>query len=315
MNVLDHLISVKSAALLPHVNPDWDAYGSCLALRAVLRERGVECDIIVDEPLSFHLNFLDTDVLIYDKDKNYNYETVCAVDGSEASRFGERAALFESAKTIACIDHHLSEGFGDISRIVPEAAATAEVIYDLMTESGIALDEKTARPLYCALASDTGSFRYTNTTAHTAEVFGAILKTGMNLSEVANLLYFRDTLPQLKLRAKAIETIELYAEDRVGVCTITTDMIKESGASRDDAGALSALPKNIYTVEASAVLKEEENGSVKVSLRGDGDINVQEIAALYGGGGHVKAAGATIEGSIEEVKALILPHLIKAVEK
>lgn len=314
MNVLKYLLTKKSVALLPHVNPDWDTYGSCLALRKILRNNGIKTDIIVDEPLSFDLSFLDTDVLIYDENNTYDYELVCAVDGSDPSRFSARAALFGQIEDSACIDHHVSDGFTGCCCIKSDAAATAEIIYDFLVDAGIEVDQGIAAYLYCGLSSDTGSFCYSNTTPHTLEVFRALLCTGIDIGFLSGMLYDRDTLPQFKLRAAAMQTIELYENEKIGICSITSEMINNCGATREDAGALSALPRSIHTVILSAVLKEEANGTVKVSFRGGNNVNVLEVAALFGGGGHLKAAGATIYGSVEEVKAIILPHLIKAVQ-
>ncbi|MCD8048485.1 MAG: bifunctional oligoribonuclease/PAP phosphatase NrnA [Clostridia bacterium] len=315
MNILNFLLSKRSVLLLPHVNPDWDAYGSCLALRHILRERGVSCDILLDEPVPFHLNFLDTDALVYDENEEYKYDVICAVDGSELSRFSKRAALFEKIPEHACIDHHVCPApFTPMSIINPNAAATAEVIYDLMRECGIPLSPKLAEYLYCALSSDTGSFRHSNTTAHSAQMLSDLLSAGLDIGALSNMLYFRSTLSQLKLRAAAIETLELFAEGTVGICTISRQMLADTGATRDDAGALSDLPRSVYTVRASAVLKEEDNGTVKLSLRSNGDINVLQIAALFGGGGHVPAAGATVEGTLSEIKERLIPHLVKAVQ-
>lgn len=314
MDPLKFLLTKKSVALLTHVSPDWDTYGSSLALRSILRERGVLCDIIMEEPLSFHLNFLDTDVLIYDENEDYEYDCVCAVDVSTKERLGKRAAVFDKAPSTACIDHHLSEErYSPVSLVDPSAGATAEIIYDLLLENSIPLTKEAAGYLYCALASDTGSFRFSNTTPHSAELLRAILETGADTASLANKLYYRDTLPQMRLRAAAINAIELFCGDKVAICSVTREMIENSGASHDDASALSAIPRSIWTVEVSAVIREEEGNKVKISFRSKDKANVEAVAAVFGGGGHLKAAGATIEGTIDEAKAKILPFLEKAV--
>ena len=317
MNPLEFLLTKRSVALLVHINPDWDAYGSALALRAILRDRGVLCDIILEEALPFHLNFLDTDVLTYDFCAEYDYDCVCAVDLSALNRLGKRTVIFENAPSTACIDHHIAPGepISPVSRIVPEAAATAEVVYDLMCECSIPLTKTIADYLYCALSSDTGSFRFANTSLHSLGLFGEILKTGCDVANLANFLYFRSTYEAMKLKALAIDSIELFEDGKIGICAITNEMIERAGASREDASEFSDLPRTIASVEISAVLKESRVGLIKVSLRAKDKCNVEKIAALFGGGGHVKAAGASIEGTVDEVKTLILPHLVKAVRE
>jgi phosphoesterase RecJ-like protein len=318
MDPLKFMLTKKSVALLPHINPDWDAYGSCLALRSALRDNKIDCDIIVSEPLSFHLNFLDTDVIIYDENASYDYECVCAVDVSTKDRLGSRDALFDKAVSTAWIDHHISdEVFSPVSLVVPNAGATAEIVYDLFVANSIQITKKRADYLYCALSADTGSFRFSNTSPHSAQTLAAVLEAGCDVAEMANKLYYRDTLPQMKLRAATVNTLELFSDERIGVCHVTQEMISSCNALPSDAGMLSAIPRSLCTVEVSAVLREEpgEDKKVKVSFRSKGSANVEKIAAVFGGGGHEKAAGATIPGTIEEVKAKILPLLEKAVSE
>lgn len=315
-NPLEFLLTKKKVAILPHINPDWDALGSSLALRTLLRSANIKADVIMPEKLSYHLGFMNSDVLIYDENENYDYDVVCAVDVSTIERLGDSRSLFENAKETAWIDHHLSEEtYSPVSRVNPNAAAAAEVIYTLMRELDIKVDKEVGTYLYCALTSDTGSFRYANTTSTAAELLRDIILAGVDIPYLANQIYFRGTFAQMKLRAAAVNTIELFADEKVGVAFITKEMIEKSGAERADAGALSDLPRGIDTVLVSAVIKEEDDGFSKVSLRSKGEYNVERIASLFGGGGHEKAAGATIHGTVEQVRDLILPHLIKAVSE
>lgn len=314
-NPLEFLLTKKSVAILPHINPDWDALGSALALRTILRNAGIKADIIMPEKLSYHLGFMNSSVLVYDENENYDYEVFCGVDVSTIDRLGDRRTLFDNAKETAWIDHHLSEEtYSPVSRVNPSSAATAEVVYALMKETGIKLTKEIGEYLYCALSSDTGSFRYANTNEVSAELLREIILAGVDIAHLANQLYFRSTFAQMKLRAAVVNTIELFELGKIGTAFITKDMIEKSGAEQGDTGELSDLPRSIDTVVISAVIKEDDNGFSKVSLRSKSEYNVERIAAIFGGGGHEKAAGATIKGTVEEVRSLILPHLIKAVE-
>ncbi len=289
--------------------------GSCMALRTLLRERGIKADIILPDALSPHLSFMETDVLVYNENETYNYETICGVDVSTKERLGANLPLFEACGDKVWIDHHISEEiYAPVSRVEPNAAATAEVIYEMMLEENLPLTKKVAEYLYLALASDTGSFRYQNTTPFSAKMLGALIEAGADVSALSNELFFNSTYSLVKLRGEAIGTIELFSEGKVGTAFITKDMMAKVGATRNEAGALADVPRSIGTVCVSAVIKEEDDGFSKVSFRSKGEYNVEKIAALFGGGGHEKAAGATIKGTIEEVHSLILPHLIKAVE-
>lgn len=316
MTPLSYLLTRKSVALLPHISTDWDALGSCMAIRTMLRDKGIRADIIMPDVLSPHLSFMETDVLIYNENETYNYETVCGIDVSTVERLGVNQPLFENSNDKVWIDHHISDQtYAPVSRVEPDKAATAEVIYKMMQEDNIPLTKKVAEYLYLALASDTGSFRYQNTTPFSAELLGAIITAGADVSALSNELFFNSTYSLVKLRGEAIGTIELFAENKVGTAFITKDMLWRTGATRNEAGALADVPRSIGTVLVSAVIKEEDDGFSKVSFRSKGTYNVEQIAALFGGGGHEKAAGATIKGTVHEVHDLILPHLIKAVEE
>ena len=313
-NPLEFLLTKKSVAILPHINPDWDALGSSLALRTILRSANIKADVIMPEKLSYHLGFMNSDVLVYDENETYTYDVFCAVDVSTIDRLGDRRVLFENAKETAWIDHHLSdEVYSPVSRVNSQASSAAEVIYTLMKELGMEVDKEVGTYLYCALTSDTGSFRYANTTLVAAQLLHDIILAGVDIPYLANQLYYRGTFAQMKLRAAAVNTIELYENEKVGIAFITKEMIEKSGAERSDAGALSDLPRGIDTVRVSAVIKEEDDGFSKVSFRSKGEYNVEKIAAVFGGGGHEKAAGATIEGSVTSVRDLILPYLTEAV--
>ena len=316
MTPLSYLLTRKSVALLPHISTDWDALGSCMAIRALLRDKGIKCDIIMPDALSPHLSFMETDVLSYNENDTYDYETVCGVDVSTVERLGVNQPLFDASEDEVWIDHHISDKvYAPISRVESDKAATAEVIYQMMKEDNIPLSKKVAEYLYLALASDTGSFRYQNTTPFSAELLGEIIKAGADISALSNELFFNSTYSLVKLRGETIGTIELFASGKVGTAFITKAMMDKTGATRNEAGALADVPRSVGTVCVSAVIKEEDEGFSKVSFRSKGSYNVEKIAAIFGGGGHEKAAGATIKGSVQEVRDLILPHLIKAVEE
>lgn len=314
-NPLSYLLTKKSVALLPHISTDWDALGSCMAIRTILRDNGIKCDIFVPDALAPHLSFMETDVLLYNEEEEYDYETVCGVDVSTKERLGANLPLFEKIEDKVWIDHHISEEvYAPVNRVETDAAATAEIVYEMMLEGNIPLTKKAAEYLYLALASDTGSFRYQNTRPFSAKMLGALIEAGADVSALSNELFFNSTYSLVKLRGEAIGTIELFAEGKVGTAFITKAMMEKVGATRNDAGALADVPRSIGTVCVSAVIKEEDDGMCKISFRSKGNYNVEQIAALFGGGGHEKAAGATIKGTVEEVHEIILPHLIKAVE-
>ena len=140
MTPLSYLLTRKSVALLPHISTDWDALGSCMAIRALLRDKGIKCDIIMPDALSPHLSFMETDVLSYNENDTYDYETVCGVDVSTVERLGVNQPLFDASEDKVWIDHHISDKvYAPISRVESDNAAKAEFIYQIMKEDNIHL--------------------------------------------------------------------------------------------------------------------------------------------------------------------------------
>lgn len=297
--VLRHLLSKKSAALIMHENPDWDCLGSSLALRDVLRGEGVVCDVFADEPLSPYLSCFETGVKVYGGETGY--ECLCSVDVSQASRMGRIGELFKAWDDTACIDHHMScGGEAKISYVDEKAPATAEIVFDMVKSAGLSFSKRAAEYLYMALSSDTGSFKYAGVTSHTMNVAGELLDMGINAPALCDLLYGRKTLKQLKLQGEVIAALELYREGKIGISYVDKETYEKYSATKNDTEALSNVPKEIDGVVMSAFLTWRGEGVIRVSLRSKGDYNVQKAAAAFGGGGHMRASGCTIEGETME---------------
>ena len=314
-SLIKHLFKSESVAIFMHLNPDWDAFGSAMAPRCALRERGIKCDIFALAPLSFHLNFLETDVIVYEENMTApDYECYCAVDVGSVSRLGEWGEFFKLHKNTVCIDHHPPEGgFAKMSVIDPGRCATGELIFELLTLYGAEITQKIACYLYCAISSDSGSFRYSSVTERTLEIVIELLKTGIDAAFLAAQLYDRHTLNQLKLEAEAISSIKIYGSGKIATAMISNETLQKYAAKRNDAEFLSQLPRTVAGVEISAFLSQTESG-VRVNLRSQGTADVSDVARIFGGGGHKKAAGCTIGGcTLEEAEEKIVSELLKLV--
>lgn len=291
---IEHLLSSGSVALLTHVNPDWDCLGSCLALQCVLRERGIACDIIVDEPLSDYLSCFGSQVVVYDGN-GLKYDCLCCVDVGDGKRVGRRAEAFAAHSDTVCIDHHQGDGsFARLSYVDPHSPATGEIVYDMLRNLDIPITKEIGEYLYCALSTDTGSFQYANTTAHTMEIAAEIMALGVNTAHLCELLYGRRSFKQLKLQGEAIATLELHCGGRIGTAYVTGEMYKKYNADKTDTDHLASLPREIDGVVMSAFLTQRGPDEIRVNLRAKGDHDVSKAAAAFGGGGHMRAAGCTI---------------------
>lgn len=312
--IIEHLKSRKSVAIFVHVNPDWDCIGSAFALRNALRSLGINSDIFTDEPLNSHLGFMETDVIPYTENALMpEYECYCMVDVGSPERVGKWGMFFDKKEDTVCIDHHYQNGsFAAINYTEPTRSAAGELIYELLILGGISVTKEVASYLYCAISSDTGSFQYSNVTRRTYEIIMALSDTGINTSYLCSMLYERNTLTQLRLKAEAINSLTLYGGGKIATAKLSNEIMEKYGATKSDADSLAQLPRSIDGVMISAFLKELPDGAVRVNLRSLGDYNIEPVARKFGGGGHKKAAGCTFEGvSLEEAERQLVEELEK----
>ena len=312
--VIEHLKKSKSVAIFVHVNPDWDCIGSAMALRSALRSIGIKSDVFTETPLSKHLSILDTDVIDYCEGASApSYECYCAVDVGSADRIGVWGRFFAEKENTVCIDHHYqSTPFAKINYVEPKRSATGELIYEILKTGNLQITKEIASYLYCAISSDTGSFQYASVNRRTYEIVIALSDTGINTTYLCSMLYERNTLTQLKLKAEAINSIKLYQGGRIATAKLSNKIMEKYGADKSDADSLAQLPRSIDGVMISAFLKELPEGDIRVSLRSLGDYDIEPVARKFGGGGHKKASGCTFKGvSIEEAERQLVEELEK----
>lgn len=310
--VIEHLLKCRSVAIFVHVNPDWDCIGSAFALRGALRALGKKADIFTDEPLSRHLGFMETDVIVYkDGAQKPDYECYCALDVGAPDRMGAWGKFFTQNDNTVCVDHHhQSQTFAALSYVEPSRSATGELVFEMLAAANLEITKSIASYLYCAISSDTGSFQYASVNKRTYEILIALTEAGINATELCSMLYERNTLTQLKLKAEAINSICLYEDGKIATAKITMQTLNKYGAKPSDTDALAQLPRSIDGVMISAFLKELEDGKIRVNLRSLGDYNIEPIARSFGGGGHKKAAGCTFENvTIDEAERKLVESL------
>lgn len=312
--LFNYLKSRKSVAIFVHVNPDWDCMGSAFALRHALRNNGVKSDIFTNAPLSHHLNFMETDVCIYEEGNTPpDYECYCAVDVGSADRVGAWADAFMSKEDTVCIDHHIKqEKFAKKSLVESSRSATGELIFEILNAANEKITKEIAQYLYCAISSDTGSFQYASVNKRTFEIVTLLLQTGIDTSYLCSMLYERNTLKQLRLQAAAIESIKLYGNGKIATASITREILEKYSAEKSDTEGLAQIPRRIDGVMISAFLTELNDGNVRVSLRALGDYNIEPVAKKFGGGGHKKAAGCTfINMNADCAEKMLVDELVK----
>jgi phosphoesterase RecJ-like protein len=222
--------------------------------------------------------------------------------------------LYKSDK-IVNIDHHLSNDlFGTINYVDCNASSVGEIIYQLLKINGMNISQKTAVCLYTSILTDTGGFKYSNTTSMTLSITGDLINTGINFSDIYNIVFDVRTIPQIRLISRVTSTLRTYLNDKVAIIFLSKSMFEECGAVEEDASDFVNFARDISGVEVGVFIKEKDNKTSRVSLRAKNYVDVRAIAEKFGGGGHLRAAGCTIEGSIEQAIQLIVNEIDFALE-
>lgn len=293
-------------AILTHINPDGDAVGSQLALNASLRAVGKKSTAILLAPVprKYAMNELPLDYKLYDP-ADRDYGCVISVDCADFNRLGEAKSLFGEKFSIN-IDHHSSNnGFGNVSYVAAEPSC-GEIIFDLINALGAPLDQKTAAALYVAISTDTGNFTYDNTIANTFERVGRLVQSGVPVSRIANRLYNEKTLESTLLIGRVIQNLRLHYGAQVAITSVSLEELQETGASAEDCETVINYARDIDTVELAVFIRQLRDKAYKVSFRSKEKVDVLEIAQRFGGGGHVRAAGCSMNGELADLMDTVL---------
>jgi phosphoesterase RecJ-like protein len=292
--------------IFPHIMMDGDALGSSAALCRVLRSFGKRAWILIEDSVPDYLKFLDEDFCTYDDTLIRDPEICIAIDCSDLERLGKRGGIFANGRTSISIDHHATfEAFAHVNCNDSSFASSAEMVYELILEMNGPATAEVAEGLYTGIITDTGNFQYSNTTAMTLRRASALLDWGLDHQRLIVEIYQSMRPERVKLNGRALWEMELFSEGKGAIVSVTRSMLAETGAVMEETEGISEALRNIKGVEISVLLKEWEPKLTRVSLRAKTVGNVAHIARAFGGGGHVKAAGCTLEKSIEESKELL----------
>lgn len=308
----DLVLKASNIIVIGHVNPDGDVVGSMLALGKALAKMGKRCRLVSPDPLPTLFSFLPGfgDVLI-SPGQLADADLIITLDSGDWTRFGtvyaSNGRLFQSTP-ILNIDHHVTnELFGTVNWVDAEAAAVAEQVYLLLEELGVALDAGIATCLLTGVVSDTRCFRTSSTKPRTMMVATRLMEAGAPLAQIADWVYNSKKLSTLQLWVRALATLE--SAGGVVWAEVTRDMLSEVGAQAEETEDLVSLIAGVREARVAVLFKDNGNGSVRVSMRSGGEVNVAEVAAHFGGGGHPRAAGCSLPGTIAEAKETMLSFL------
>lgn len=305
------LKKARTALIVSHVDPDGDSIGSMIAMGMILNKMGVACDFYSQDGVPRIYHFLPRSSEVKNKvTANKKYDLLIAVDASDIKRLGDKVEVKDLAKLIINIDHHPDNTqYGDIN-YVAKSSSTAELIYKFVKFLKIKIDKDMAENLYVALITDTGNYRYENTSVTTFIMAEDMLKAGVDTHEITTLIYDTKTIASIRVQALALATLEVSPDRKAAWAVVTSTMMEKTGAKGEDLVGLVDQIRSIVGIEVAILFREEE-GKVKVNFRSKEKINVSEIARRFGGGGHTRAAGAVLTDDIQTAKKKVTAEVLK----
>jgi phosphoesterase RecJ-like protein len=299
----------QRVALSTHMNADGDGCGSEAALARVLAALGIESRIVNPTPWPAMFDFLCGDVVRDMSAKGAaalrGIDALVVLDISDVKRLGQLADTVR-ALTVPklVIDHHLAsdEPAGTITLSDTTACATGELVFDLATTLGVEITEPIARALYTALLTDTGGFRFSNTSPRCHAIAGRLLAAGIDPEDMYRRIYASVSLARLQLLRDALETLRVDERSGVAWISVPAGALEQYGLQSEDLDGIVEHPRSITGTRLALFFRDLGHGKVKVSFRSTGDVDVNRFAKQFGGGGHAKASGALVTGSLDDVR-------------
>ncbi len=291
------LLRMDNILILTHTNPDGDAIGSACALCCVLRDAGKTAYISLD---SYAKNFAEyTEGLIKN---DFTPDFIVTVDTAEKNMMGiENTSLTFDVQIDLAIDHHKSNTlYAKNTYLDANASAAAEAITDIVAEMSIPVSKKAAGCIYLGICTDTGCFRYSNTTAKTHRIAADMADLGVDIASINKAQFETKTRGYAELEKAVISSMQILLDGKLAIITVTNELFEKYGVKENEIQALSALPRQIEGVVVGITLKEKQKGIFKLSVRTNDPVDASEFAAHFGGGGHKYAAGGSFEGSLED---------------
>jgi phosphoesterase RecJ-like protein len=301
--------------LLSHIDPDGDAIGSLIALLLLLRRKGKKAVAYDRDGVPMIYRFLQSsEEIVSSVPSSGKFDAAIFLECPSLQRAGtECRSLIDKIPVWVNLDHHVDNArFGHFDMVKPELSAVAEIIYELFGEMNEPIDMIVAEAIYTAIMTDTGSFKYSNTSPRAHEISGELIKLGIKPYEIYQKVFENLSAPAALIAARAHSTIEV--DDGISCITITRAMLEETGAGPEDTHDIVSLGRAIGSVEVALLFRETED-NIKVSLRSKGRVDVNKIAVGFKGGGHLRAAGCDINGSMEDVKKQVVTAVRDALKQ
>lgn len=304
------LLAQDNVLIISHKNPDGDTLGSAGALYWALRSLGKTAAVFCSDFIHERYRYMELEDFYDQFEPSY----IVAVDIAGPQLFGERAARFVNNVNL-CIDHHGSNSsYAEAMLLDDSAAATCEIMYDLLLEMKISIDVRIANCLYTGVSTDTGCFRFANTTARTHRVAAELIDLGTELVQLNDLLFETKSKKRIAIEQLALSTLEYHFKGCCALVCLTRDQIGKVGADEADLEGITSLPRAIEGVSVGITMRQQPSGSYKISVRTTVGLDATSVVRGLGGGGHKQAAGCEILGGLDYAKAAILEEAGKVID-
>ena len=294
--------------ILTHRRPDGDTLGSAAALCLLLRKIGKTAHVLHNPEAFPRLSWLVEDL---SRERPEEGDCLISVDVASDDMLPKAFKQYQNHITLR-IDHHgASTSFTEFEHVDAASASCAEILYDLAVEMGVELDRELAEAVYVGASTDTGCFRFANTTGHTLRTAAACVEAGARTFQLNQELFETNTLARLKIQAWMIDHLKLLKNGTLALAVIPRSVELELGATEDDMDNISSIPRTVAGVKVAATLRESPEGDVKLSVRAVPGYDATKLAVQFGGGGHVGAAGAHIRMTLDKVLPLVEQALLE----
>lgn len=307
----DFLKNCGDSYILIHQSPDGDCIGSGYAVKNYLEATGRKAKVLCCDEIPARYSFL-----LSGKNDDFVPQNVISVDVADKVLFGNLADEYGD-KIELSIDHHASnKPFANQTCVDSGVAAACEVLYEVFKAADFEITRQMAICLYTGIATDTGCFQFSNAKARTFQIVSHIMQKypDINYSKINRQMFAVKTRQRMKMEAMAVENMEAFFDGKCAVISVTLDFLEKMHVDSKDIEGIESIPLQLDTSVIGITIKEREKGFFKISMRGTDGIDVSKICEVFGGGGHVKAAGCAIKGTLEEVKSRILEAVGKAAD-
>jgi phosphoesterase RecJ-like protein len=300
-----------------HEFPDGDALGSALALARALEQRGKTAVVYSPQGAPQNLRFLPgANRIVNNLSREERFDACIACDAGDCSRLGPDLPEAERRGPMLNLDHHpRTRPFGDVNIVDPQAAAVGVLVRRVLAELSHPLTLDVATCLWVSLVCDTGSFRHSNTNAECMAIAKELVDLGVRPGEVTSRMYESQPLQRVRLLSEVLKTLSVAMNGQVAWVTASREIFDMVGTQEETADGFISYPRSIAGVEVALLFREETATRHRVSFRSRGKVDVGAIATRFGGGGHHNAAGCAVEGSLDEVRAIVLREVEKALER